>query len=234
MSTEINAALIERLGERLPAHAAYLVLYLRSKAQERGENTLLTSQTKLAFAVGMNRDHIRRALQRLVRQGFISIDNAQGGTLIHVHNIDKTLSHVKNLPKESPGHAQDAPIDRPGENGSGEPSAPIRKARTTFQAPSWKEVEEYAKSIAFNLSGEEFCDFYESKGWMIGKNPMKNWKAAVRTWRRKGYVSPNQEPKPMPLPKKYQEQVPKEEDLVQPEDIHDLVIKLAGGAKRLP
>jgi hypothetical protein len=32
---------------------------------------------------------------------------------------------------------------------------------------------------------EEFVDFYTSKGWKVGKNPMKDWKAAVRTWARR-------------------------------------------------
>ena len=54
-----------------------------------------------------------------------------------------------------------------------------------FKKPSVSEVEKYAKSIQFNLKGDDFIDFYESKGWMIGKNKMKDWKAAVRTWKKR-------------------------------------------------
>ena len=54
-----------------------------------------------------------------------------------------------------------------------------------FQKPMPKEVTEYADSIDFALDGEAFCDFYESKGWKIGSAPMKNWQAAVRTWKRR-------------------------------------------------
>lgn len=54
-----------------------------------------------------------------------------------------------------------------------------------FKKPSPDEVREYALSIDFDLDGNEFCDFYESKDWMIGKSKMKNWKAAVRTWKTK-------------------------------------------------
>jgi hypothetical protein len=53
-----------------------------------------------------------------------------------------------------------------------------------MKKPTPEEVAEYALSIGFALDGEEFCDFYESKGWCIGKSPMKCWKAAVRTWKR--------------------------------------------------
>jgi hypothetical protein len=54
-----------------------------------------------------------------------------------------------------------------------------------FQKPEPQQVSEYAESIGFALDGEAFCDFYESKGWKIGQTPMKCWKAAVRTWKRR-------------------------------------------------
>ncbi len=53
-----------------------------------------------------------------------------------------------------------------------------------FVKPTPAEVEEYARTIDYTIDGEAFCDFYESKGWMIGKSPMKCWKACVRTWKR--------------------------------------------------
>lgn len=52
-----------------------------------------------------------------------------------------------------------------------------------FIAPDPAEVTEYAKTIDFKLDGEEFCDYYESVGWMVGRKPMRSWKAAVRTWK---------------------------------------------------
>ncbi len=56
--------------------------------------------------------------------------------------------------------------------------------KNTFIRPNSKEVNEYAESIGFNLQGDQFIDHYEARGWLIGKNPMKDWKAAVRTWKR--------------------------------------------------
>ena len=53
-----------------------------------------------------------------------------------------------------------------------------------MKKPTPQEVTDYALSIGFKLDGGHFCDFYESKGWMVGKSPMKVWKAAVRTWKR--------------------------------------------------
>ncbi|HIJ71892.1 MAG TPA: hypothetical protein HPP87_11090, partial [Planctomycetes bacterium] len=57
------------------------------------------------------------------------------------------------------------------------------KALSKFQRPSADEVSKYAESIGFELDGSRFVDFYEAKGWMVGKNRMRNWRAAVRTWK---------------------------------------------------
>lgn len=52
-----------------------------------------------------------------------------------------------------------------------------------FVPPTPDQVAEYAASLgADNFDGNKFCDFYESKGWKVGNTPMKDWKAAVRTW----------------------------------------------------
>lgn len=55
-----------------------------------------------------------------------------------------------------------------------------------FTPPTVEEVEEYCVERSNGIDVQAFIDFYESKGWMIGKNKMKDWKAAVRTWERKG------------------------------------------------
>ena len=53
-----------------------------------------------------------------------------------------------------------------------------------FSPPTIDEIQEYCRIRNNNVDPEQFYDFYESKGWMIGKNRMKDWKAAVRTWER--------------------------------------------------
>ena len=50
--------------------------------------------------------------------------------------------------------------------------------------PTVEEVRAYCEERGNKVDPETFVDFYESKGWLIGKNPMKDWKAAVRTWER--------------------------------------------------
>ncbi len=51
-----------------------------------------------------------------------------------------------------------------------------------FNKPKLSEVKEYCLERKNNIEAESFIDFYESKGWMVGKNKMKDWKACIRTW----------------------------------------------------
>ena len=51
-----------------------------------------------------------------------------------------------------------------------------------FAPPTPTDVENYATEKGLAIDADKFCDFYESKGWMVGKNKMKDWKAAVRGW----------------------------------------------------
>ena len=56
--------------------------------------------------------------------------------------------------------------------------------RQRFTKPTVEEVALYCQERMNGIDAQEFIDFYESKGWMIGKSPMKDWKACVRTWER--------------------------------------------------
>lgn len=58
-------------------------------------------------------------------------------------------------------------------------------AEKGFTKPTPEEVQKYAESICFKLTGHDFCDYYESVGWMVGKKHMKDWRACVRTWKVK-------------------------------------------------
>lgn len=53
-----------------------------------------------------------------------------------------------------------------------------------FQKPTLEEVQSYIREKHLSFSAQRFFDYYESKGWTIGKSPMKNWKAACGTWER--------------------------------------------------
>lgn len=51
-----------------------------------------------------------------------------------------------------------------------------------FVPPSLQEVETYIKESGFNIDANKWINYYTANGWKVGKNSMKDWKAAVRTW----------------------------------------------------
>jgi len=53
-----------------------------------------------------------------------------------------------------------------------------------FKKPTLEEVKDYCRERNNEIDAETFIDFYESKGWKVGKTPMKDWKAAIRNWER--------------------------------------------------
>lgn len=67
-------------------------------------------------------------------------------------------------------------VEKPVENS-------VEKCRR-FIPPTVEEVNAYCLERKNGINAQSFCDFYESKGWLIGKSPMRDWKAAVRTWER--------------------------------------------------
>ena len=60
-----------------------------------------------------------------------------------------------------------------------------------FEKPSISDIKQYCIERNNNVNAEQFYDHYESNGWKVGKNSMKDWKAAVRTWERNEYRKPN-------------------------------------------
>ena len=60
-----------------------------------------------------------------------------------------------------------------------------------FVKPTLSEIEQYCIERGNKVDAQHFYDYYESNGWKVGKNSMKNWQAAVRTWERSEYRKPN-------------------------------------------
>ena len=64
--------------------------------------------------------------------------------------------------------------------------------RKRFEKPSISDIKQYCMERNNNIDASQFYDYYESNGWKVGKNSMKDWKACVRTWERNGYDKPTQ------------------------------------------
>ena len=96
----------------------------------------------------------------------------------------------KNIKKESPKN--------PKNKNSGIQHTP----KQNFVKPSLQDLENYKLERNLKMDCEEFYDYYESKGWVIGKAAMKDWRSAMRNWARNEgkFNSPPREP---PKPKSY-------------------------------
>lgn len=58
------------------------------------------------------------------------------------------------------------------------------KKKNPFRKPTVDEIKLYCQEKGFNIDADYFFDYYESKGWLIGKSPMKDWKRTVNNWQR--------------------------------------------------
>ena len=98
-----------------------------------------------------------------------------GNFILGIPNDNQTDTQVR-LGKVSTG--KDNLIDQP---------------QKRFTKPTLEEVQAYCQERNNNVNAERFIDYYTAKGWKIGKNPMKDWKAAVRTWEKNNFDKPAQE-----------------------------------------
>jgi predicted phage replisome organizer len=114
-------------------------------------------------------NRLRKQKQRENQKMLLDMSRDSHGTVTQSHATDKE---------------EDKDIDIEEEN--------IIRAKTTkFIPPSVEEVADYCFERGNTVNPETFVDFYSAKGWMLGKNKMKDWKAAVRTWERKEKEQPN-------------------------------------------
>lgn len=99
----------------------------------------------------------------------------------------QTIREVKNsLATERRRHIEElasAIVDEM-ERRASKTTAPKPKKAKAECKPTLDEVKAYCLQRRNNVDPEKWFNFYESKGWMIGKNKMKSWQAAVRTWEK--------------------------------------------------
>ena len=110
------------------------------------------------------------------------------------------FSETQNNPEE-PKKSQDKDKDKDKDKEYiNPPISPLGGKGGGFVKPSVEEVKAYCQERGNSVDPEAFVAFYESNGWKVGKNPMKNWKSAVITWeksRKEGSRGRSSENKPV-------------------------------------
>ena len=103
------------------------------------------------------------------------------------YNDFQNLGNYKSI-KNCIGNQTDNPTDYQFSNQLGNPTIVKNDNNDNniiyngFKEPTLEEVKKYCEERQNNVNPQKFIDFYKSKGWMVGKNKMKDWKACVRTW----------------------------------------------------
>lgn len=95
--------------------------------------------------------------------------------------VKKNKAYTLNTECIQNGYMMDTQ-DRLGKVRLGKDSIESSNKAKRFVKPTLEEVQAYITEKGLNVNAEKFIDYYESNGWKVGRNPMKDWKATVRRW----------------------------------------------------
>ena len=162
-----------------------------------GSGCFYGSRAYLAELAGCSINTVDRCLADLCREGYIRKSktvNADGEIVVTYEALPK----MGDTPKMGYPHPQngDTPTPKLGDNNKGykeidkKDTLSIRGSQP-FKKPSLEDVRAYCFERNNTVSPEAFIAFYESNGWKVGKNPMKDWRAAVRTWEQRDRQNPS-------------------------------------------
>lgn len=143
---------------------------------------------------GKTQKDMSGALDKLASVGLIELYEVDGRPFLHVVTWDKyqrirakrskfpppvstCCQMTSNVPVIQSNTIRIQSESNPKEGCAGEPHR--------FSPPSVDDVRIYCQENGYHVDAESFVSFYASKGWMIGKNKMKNWKQAVATWEKR-------------------------------------------------
>ena len=161
---------------------------------KRGEITEFSGALKMAFifmAQQLEKDSIKWEERKI-----INTENGKKGGRPKKQTVlletEKTERFLENQTKAKKGvnvnvndNVNVNVNDNDSDMGAKAPITPTKQKR--FEKPTLEQVQAYCRERKNNVNAERFVDYYESNGWKVGKNAMKDWKAAVRTWERNGY-----------------------------------------------
>lgn len=145
----------------------------RFKGIELKVGSIVTSRDLLARETGLSSQQIRTALTKLISTNEITSVTSSQGTIIQIVSYEKYQIATNEITNEQPTNNQRITTNKNEKN---------EKNEKKFIPPTFNDVLEYCMQNNLDVDGIKFINFYESKGWMVGKNKMKDWKAAIRNW----------------------------------------------------
>lgn len=138
------------------------------------------SNEYIADLLGVTERSASRLLSHLKEVGFIREVRFDG----RKRYVESTISFQAEWTQVSMQSGQSVPHNNI-ENKDININSLYKKGGHHFQKPSLEEIRSYCLERGNKVDPEQFFNFYESKGWMVGKSPMKDWRAAIRTWEKR-------------------------------------------------
>lgn len=154
--------------------------YLMLVAREKDQNGSFTyDENDIAWRLRRPKAQINNTTQKLIELEIITIEN----------NILTFINWSKRQYKSDDINARvkryrekNETLQVTLENRTEQIQNRIKEKGKVFSPPSIEEIKSFCKERNNKVNPQQFFDFYTAKNWMIGKNKMKNWQAAVRTW----------------------------------------------------
>ena len=177
-----------RLFVHLLLKANYKDVNFRGRIIHRGQ--IVTSLSSLAANTSLSIRQVRDSLNHLVMTGEVTNESTSQYRIITISKYDDYQSSDKRDDKQvtneltSKRQTNDKRDDNKYRTIEQIEGVENKKTPSVFRPPTLDEVSEYCRERGNRVDPEKWFDFYASKGWMIGKNKMKDWKAAVRTWEK--------------------------------------------------
>lgn len=166
---------------------------------KRGQ--LLRSADQLASDWGWSRGKVMRFLRELERTGNSTANGTAYGTLITIENYETFQG--ERTPKRTPNGTA---------NGTGDKNFKEFKEIGGKTPPSRAEVSKYVEEMGYGMDPDAFYDYYSETDWRKKNGqPIRDWKASVRTWERREKEFARKEPvqdRPVIEPPKYKELEP--------------------------
>ena len=157
----------------LPSNAKYMALYLATY-MNLNRDVAWPSQKTIERETGLSHPSVLKYLDLLCSEGWVG---KQSGNRVDSNRY--WITFPNEVGKEFTYVTSGEKVGKEVTSNNNTITNTIIRDKK-FKPPTPNEVQEYSSTI----DAERFCDFYESKGWLIGKNKMKCWKSAVRNWER--------------------------------------------------
>ena len=146
--------------------------------------SFVSSIRKLADETSLTEREVRTAINHLKTTGEVTHKSTSKYSVFTVVNYDlyqsnDTQSVSQTTSERQSNDIQTTTIEERKKERRKESNNTVR-----FTPPDVNMVRDYCIERNNSVDPQSFVDFYTAKGWMVGKNKMKDWKAAVRTWER--------------------------------------------------